>query len=141
MKRVLEATREAYGTGQLRGEAEVIAALQEVESVAELLFQQGSHEMQMCNVYRSVLGTLSGECRDRNLMIAAARERLLIASEEVRLQSTSYHQARGELASSYAQAVKQREEHLSMRQRWQVEESELNEQIESMRLQARAYED
>ena len=114
MRRVLEAMQEAYGSDQMRGEAEVFAALREVESVAELLFQQGNHEMQMCNVHRSDLGTLGSECRDRNHMIAAAHERLLVASEEVRLHSASYQQARGELASSYVQAVKQREEHLAM---------------------------
>ena len=84
----------------------MFAALQEVENVAELLFQQGNHEMQMCNAYRSDLGTLGNECRDRNQAVAAAHERLLISSEEVRLYSASYQQARGELASSYAQAVK-----------------------------------
>ena len=77
--------QEAYGTGQLRGEAEVYAALREVENVAELLFQQGNHEMQMCNTHRTTLGALDGECRDRNMMIAAAHERLLLANEEARL--------------------------------------------------------
>ena len=126
MRKVLEAMQEAYGSGQMRGEAEVFAALQEVENVAELLFQQGNHEMQMCNVYRSDIGTLGNERRNRNQVIAAAHERLLISNEEVRLYSANYQQARGELASSYAQAVKQREEHLSMRQRWQAEETELS---------------
>jgi hypothetical protein len=132
---------EAYGTGQHRGEAEVYAALREVENVADLLFQQGSQEVQMCQIYRSSLGTLDSEYRDRNMMLAAAHERILLANEEARLHSANYQQARGELASSYAQAVKQREEHLAVQQHWQIGETELNEEIGAVRQQARSYEE
>ena len=56
------------------------------------------------------------------------------------MYSNSYPQARGELASPFAQAVKQENDQRSLQQHWHGEESGLVEQIESMCQQARTYE-
>ena len=95
--------------------------------------------MQTCQVYRSGLGTLSNECTDRTNAMAAAHQQPTLVNEEARMHSQSYVQARGELASPYAQAAKQENDHRSLQQHWHGEESGLVEPIESMCQQARTY--
>ena len=64
MQRVQEAMQQAYGTGQMKGEAEAMTSLKEVESLAELLYLQGTQEVQLCQVYQSDLSRMASELHE-----------------------------------------------------------------------------
>ena len=118
--------------GQTRGDAGALTALREVDSVAELLLQQGSQESQMCRVYHSDFGVFGGEVTDRTSVIAAAQQQLLVTGEEARLRSQNYFQSRSEFAESYAQAARDKSEHPRLQKVWHGEGHGLTEQIESI---------